>query len=245
MTDAVTGHRPAPRAPFTPATSRDGATDGDGAPGSAPGGGSSEVGGVIGALLGSRVAGLPPVVRLVHATATDMAGHGVFRLEQASTGLGRWVSGRLGMPGAQGEVAATLIVHRTDDPAGPPARGPTGGAAVEERWSRSFGGEALRSTLRAEGDRLVERIGRIELTFNPQVVDGRLELRHVRTCVRLSRVVGWCLPVPGWLAPRVTASAGATPDGDQLDVEVRIRAPVIGTLLAYTGRLTPCPREAR
>jgi hypothetical protein len=41
------------------------------------------------------------------------------------------------------------------------------------------------------------------------------------------------------LSPTIHASVGATATGEQLDVSVEISAPVLGTLLHYTGHLTP------
>lgn len=202
----------------------------------------------VGSLLGPLVAELPPVVQYVHATTEDVAGTGTFDLVPARSGLGLGLARLVGLPGAAGKVPATLVIHRTADP-------------PVERWSRSFGGEPLRSTMCAEGDRLVEDVGRLQLVYVPTGVDGRLEFRHVRTRLRLgiprsrrrgrppplaflTRLAELRAPVPRWFAPRVTASVGATPAGDQLDVAVTIRAPLVGVLLTYTGRLTPWPREA-
>ncbi len=88
----------------------------------------------------------------------------------------------------------------------------------------------------ADGAHLIERYGRMELSFGLRVAEERLWFDHLRSHVRLG---ARRLPMARWLAPTVAASVGAGPSGDRIDVSVRIAAPVLGDLVSYAGALTP------
>lgn len=193
----------------------------------------SEEGTVVGTLLRARVAELPPVVRQVHASREDVALAGVLRVEQSATRIGRWMARRMGLPVTGGETEASVVIRRSHRTGGRVAPSPAGPGEV---WRRSFGGDVLASAMTTDGERLIERVGRFELGFDLDVADGRLAFHHVSTHGRFGRRR---VRVPGWLAPRVDASVGASTDGAQLDVAIRIAGPVLGSLLSYVGRLTP------
>lgn len=194
----------------------------------------------VGIVLGARVADLPPVVRRVHASREDLACAGVLRVEQSATRLGRWMARRMGLPAMGGDTETTVVIHRSHrvERAGgrDGSRVAPSSDRLGEAWRRSFGGHVLASTVTTDGERLVERVGRFELSFDLAVADERLAFRHVGTHARFGR---WRVRVPGWLAPRIEASAGASADGAQLDVVIRVAGPVLGSLLSYAGRLTP------
>lgn len=101
-----------------------------------------------------------------------------------------------------------------------------------ERWARSFGGRRLVSDEFAGGDRLlVERVPPFELRFRLEPLAGALHFRQVGTALRLGFLR---LPLPAFLAPRVTASE--TPaGGGAVRVEVTIRAPLLGPIFGYEG----------
>lgn len=185
---------------------------------------------LIGMLMGSQLDALPSVVRAVHAGSGDTCCAGTLDVRQARSKLGRLVARMMGMPASEGDTPVTLVIERSAIP---------GERCARERWCRSFAGELMVSDQAIDGARLVESIGRLELTFELQVVDDRLIFRHLHTRASLG---SRRLLVPRWLAPRVEASVGAAPTGDVLDVSVRIVAPVLGDLLSYAGALTP--REA-
>lgn len=182
--------------------------------------------GVVGLLLGSRVSDLPEAVRLFHAAGHDVVGEGLLRVEGSQSRIGRLVARLMRLPRAVGETPVTLTIRRATAPCEPPC----------DQWRRSFGGEILASTQTTDGEHLFERCGPFELCFHLDITDEQLEFRHLRTRVRL----GWLrVPVPRSLSPTVEASVGATPGGDELQVSVRIVGPMLGTLLSYSGHVTP------
>ncbi len=102
-----------------------------------------------------------------------------------------------------------------------------------EAWTRDFGGHVLRSRQWAgsrRGERLLfERFGPI-CVGAALVRDGdRLRLVHRRaTCLGL--------PLPRWLWP--SGEAVETASDGWFCFDVTIRAPLIGLVVAYRGRLT-------
>jgi hypothetical protein len=74
----------------------------------------------------------------------------------------------------------------------------------------------------------IETVGPFAFELGVEIVDGawRWQPRHCR-------VFGW--PLPRWLAPRPIA--GKRVDGDAYRFDVRIDLPLLGTVLAWGGRL--------
>jgi hypothetical protein len=101
-----------------------------------------------------------------------------------------------------------------------------------EDWRRSFGGHPL---LSKQGDHpggmLLERMGSMEMRFALAVENGALgyQSRRVTLCLAPFRI-----PLPRWLAPRVTAWERPGADG-QVQVSVESRLPLVGLLISYEG----------
>ncbi len=170
-------------------------------------------------LLGSELDDLGPALRRFHASSDDVVGTGTFRVEQAGSRAGRLVARTMRMPTASGDTPVRLSIVR--------------GRSVEH-WRRHFGDEVMASTQTTDGRHLLEQIGRLELRFTVDLADQRVRFRHVATRLRIGR--GY-VPIPRALSPSIAASVGAV--DDRVDVAVRISAPIVGTLLRYSGRLTP------
>jgi hypothetical protein len=100
-----------------------------------------------------------------------------------------------------------------------------------ERWVRQFGNVRIITTQwQSEDGLLWERFGKIELGFRLDVEDGQLIYRQQTARFR----VGCCtLPLPRWLAPRVSATEKAC--GNDVKVSVEVCVPWLGLLLPYNG----------
>jgi hypothetical protein len=110
-----------------------------------------------------------------------------------------------------------------------------GGNICSETWQRNFAGHVLVSTQHHGGPgRLLERMGIVEHSFGLTVVDGGLEYKSQRVAVRL---LSLRIPLPRWLAPRVTAREKPGAREDEIEVSVEVRLPWLGLLIAYGGRL--------
>jgi hypothetical protein len=124
---------------------------------------------------------------------------------------------------------------------------PTTGEAVEmrltitplkhgEEWRRTFAGRPVvsRQWKRSDG-LLAERLGPVEMRFWLAVMSGALnyQTRSVTLCLGPLRI-----PLPHWLAPRVTAWEKPTGDRDRIEVAVETSLPLFGLLLAYKGTVT-------
>jgi hypothetical protein len=102
-----------------------------------------------------------------------------------------------------------------------------------ERWIRRFG-DAILTTIQCTGTDacLHERFGMLEFTFELQL-EGRT-LRHLQRAAVL-KLGGISIPLPRWLAPTVTGFECAAADDHTVQVEVEVRLPVLGLLIAYSG----------
>jgi hypothetical protein len=183
--------------------------------------------GLFGMLLGTSLRDLPGVVRRFHAADQDVVGHGTLRVEQSNFKFGRLVARLMRMPRTMGDTPVVLTIRREANRANRPPC---------EQWCRSFAGEIMASSQTTDGTYLLERIGPLEFCFDLDIAEQRLRFNHIRTRARLG---GLRLGIPRLLSPTIQASVGATATGEQLDVSVEISAPVLGTLLHYTGHVTP------
>jgi hypothetical protein len=174
---------------------------------------------VFGRLLGTGVDELPLPLQRFHASTVDAAGTGTFVVEQARSRVGRLVARLLRMPRCSGSTSVEFSIHR------PSPR--------VEIWRRTFGDEVLASTQTTDGRHLFERIGPLELVFDVEADASSIRFRHVATRLRVGHLG---VRVPHALSPSIAASVATS--GDDLDVLVRISAPLVGTVLQYGGLLT-------
>jgi Domain of unknown function (DUF4166) len=175
-------------------------------------------------LLGSSWASLAPSVRRLHQGGARARGR--FRVRRGAGRLARLAAALLGMPPAGEGVALTLAVEPTPD---------------GERWTRAFGERPLRTLQWRRGALLVEAFGLVQCLFRLRADRGALVFEQVGALLGVGRFV---LPLPRWLAPSVEGRA--EPVDDDVRVDIRIRAPVVGLLVAYDGSVAPdpCPDPA-
>lgn len=169
-------------------------------------------------LLGAAWSRLAPAVRWVHAGA---GADGRFRVRRGTNVLARWVGATLGMPREGENVEVALAVQRTDD---------------GERWTRAFAGKPLVTFQFSTGGLLVETMGPVHCVFRLRVEDRSLVFEQVAARVGFRRLA---VPLPRFLSPSIVGRAD--PENDDVRVDVRIHAPVLGLLVSYDGVVTPRP----
>jgi uncharacterized protein DUF4166 len=167
-------------------------------------------------LLGATWDNLPELVRRLHQ-ACGIRAEGSFRVRRGN----RFASGLAWLaqlPAACDAVELLLTVS------------PSSG---REQWQRLFARRAFTTMQWADNGCLIERVGLSEVRLRLQVIDGALHYRTERVVLRLGPLR---VPLPRWLAPRITACE--TPDGSHLRVHVDVVLPLVGLLIAYDGVLT-------
>jgi hypothetical protein len=172
--------------------------------------------GLYPAVLGSGFDALAPAVRAFHSGGKALRARGVFRVEHGNW-LARIVVRLLGFPPAGDAIDLRLAVEVTEN---------------GERWRRSFGGVAMVSEQWRDGPHLVERLGTTQVRFVLEADGGALVFRQVSVATRLGSLV---LPMPRFLAASV--SARVVEEDGALRSDIVLRAPLIGLLIRYGGRL--------
>jgi hypothetical protein len=170
-------------------------------------------------LLGPAWASLAPGVQRLHEGGARA--RGLFSVRRGAGRIARLVATLLGMPRAGEGIALTLAVEPI--PAG-------------EIWTRAFGDRRLRTVQWRRGAALVEALGLVQCLFRLRAEEGALVFEQVGTLFGSRR---FTLPLPRFLAPSIEGRAA--PHRDQVHVDVRIHAPVVGLLVAYEGLVTPAP----
>lgn len=172
-------------------------------------------------LLGGDWDELDEPVRRLHERGTGPCGEGLFAVRGGNF-FARTLARIFGLPAGGEAVRVCLSVTQAE-----------GGAA--ERWHRTFEGRVF-DTLQREGESglLTERAGPFELLFKLSVERGALVYTHAGAAMRVGP---FRLPLPRALAPRVDARESAADDGERVLVHVSSRAPLVGLMLSYEGRL--------
>jgi hypothetical protein len=167
-------------------------------------------------LLGEDFERLPPVMRAFHTSARGGSADAIMRVERGR-GLLHRIAGWLGRLPEAGEHVHTSVEVRVE--------------RDRERWIRSFEGTRVESVQWAEGDLFVERSGPLAFVFELELdPEGVLHFR-------LARVRFFGIPLPRFLAP--SAISTVVPDREGWQVEVEMRAPILGTVLRYEGVVRP------
>lgn len=167
-------------------------------------------------LLGTAWTGLAPVVRRLHGG--EGRAHGRFRVRRGGV-IARAIAALLRMPAAGEGVAVTLAV---------------GGEPETERWTRSFAGQPLCTLQWRQGPLLVEALGLFLCHFRLREDGGALVFEQVGAALGGR---GFAIPLPRFLSPKIEGRATAERDGAHVDIE--IRAPLVGLVIAYDGIVVP------
>ena len=143
----------------------------------------------------------------------------MFQVRRGGGLLARLLGWVMRLPEAQEETRIELTVVRS---------------AEDEQWERRFDGRLLRSVQWGEGEVLIEAMNGVQCCFRLVVEEGTLHFVQVGAKVG---VRGWTVPLPRFLWPQVEGRASGV--GEEVDVDVRIHAPVAGLLVSYAGKVRP------
>lgn len=164
------------------------------------------------ALCGDAWRALPSRVRALHEAGFAV---GALQVEGATHVIARCIARWLRLPRASASMRVELAIER---------------AGVFWTWRRTFADVQLITAQHARGDLLYERFGMIELAFEVVVRSDGFSYVQRHAALRW----GWLpLRLPRWLAPIAQGEVAAVEEG--VAVDVRIRLPMIGTLLRYRG----------
>jgi hypothetical protein len=157
-----------------------------------------------------------PVRRLHKGT---VQGVGRFTIRRGGSVAARAVARLMRLPSAGVDVPVRLAVTTH-------ARG--------ERWARTFGTDTPLVTEQWAGaaGQIIERIGPTEVSYRLEVAGGALYYRHTGTALRLGPIR---LPVPRWLAPRISARESALTNENSTHISVEVSHPLVGRLISYKG----------
>ncbi len=164
-------------------------------------------------VLGAKYERLSPRLRLFHAARQEIRVEGAFSVSRGSSRLGNWLTDRSGFPRAAAELPVSLTVIPS----------PSG-----EIWHRIFGSHTIVSWQGQRAGLFVERFGPLSMYLEADVDHGALVVRDLRTTF-----MGFPLPPP--LSPQV--DAWGRDDGEEIAVRIRIMNPLLGELVAYSGKI--------
>lgn len=173
-------------------------------------------------LLGPSWAVLPAITRALHSPAPRSGFAGRAEIRRGDNAVAAWMAGMLGLPEAGADVPARVEVSRTRDRA-------QGSGELLERW---YDGRHFATLQYARAGLLCERFGPFTLKFRLSASESGIDFHRAGVAV-------WGVPLPGFLAPRVTATERA--DGEVHRFDVRLDLPIVGLIIAYRGRLEADP----
>jgi hypothetical protein len=157
-------------------------------------------------------------VRRLHGAAGTLYGSGRFTVRHGERGAARLLARLMHLPPAGADVPVQLVVTQH-----------SGG----ERWDRTFGATPFVTEQRgAASGLMVERIGPTDVSYHLEVAGGALYYRQRGMALRMGPLR---LPIPGWLAPQISARESAMPDEKSTHISVKVTLPLIGLLVSYKG----------
>jgi hypothetical protein len=169
-------------------------------------------------LVGAAWSTLAEPLQRFHAGTETVKAVGVFTIRHGTQPGARLLAAGLRLPMAGTAVPLRLVItpHRHG-----------------ERWQRMFAERGLSSEQHAgPGGVLVERFSLFDVWFHVMVVDHALCFRQARAALRLGPLH---VLLPRWLAPQVEAREWVLPGQTRVQVEVNVRLPRAGLILAYAG----------
>ena len=104
-----------------------------------------------------------------------------------------------------------------------------------QRWTRTFGDHVLETCQSELADgRIAESLGALECTFRLRPTERGVTYEP---CPGRLRFLGWRLPLPRWLSPRVEGDMETLNPRHQR-IRIRVHAPFVGPVLEYAGEVT-------
>lgn len=164
-------------------------------------------------LIGPSFGELPPAIRAVHCGHAHRVYSGRCRIVRGTGLLSRACGAIASLPPASEDAPIRVAI--------------TAGGG-RETWARDFGGSPMRSTLRASGGLLEERLGAMQFRFRLAAQGGRIDWT-----LRSMRFLGIALPV-AWFSN--VGAAESVRDG-LYEFFVRVELPLAGLLVEYRGTL--------
>lgn len=166
-------------------------------------------------VLGPAWKDLPPALQALHCLADTRRWSGRSRITRGNGRLARGIARALRFPAAAEDMPVTVTMQRH---------------GVTEVWTRDFGGQRFRSTLRPVPGAMIERFGPLSFEIALRVRDGALHYPVTR---------GWCLglPLPRVLLP-VSRTEERVDDQGRATFDVALSHPLTGPIVRYQGWLT-------
>lgn len=168
---------------------------------------------------GSSFTDLHPLLQRLHREGGVLSGPVQVSFGEGVAGfVGKRLALRLGVPAVAGTHALRVNIRSE---------------AGVLHWGRSFNGQSeFSSKFRPVGHHpsghWVEQSGRLSLSLGVEVKGGAWHWQHRRTTL-------FGMPIPKRLMPTTLASKGI--EGERYRFSVEVRAPGLGKVLAYSGRL--------
>jgi hypothetical protein len=173
--------------------------------------------GLYPSLLGAAWEDLPEPVRRAHDISHPLCYRGALSVRGGRSAAARLVAALLRLPRPGEGVPVRLVVTPAVD-----------GCC----WRRTFGSQTLLTRQFRRGDWLVERFGILDLCFALIVEKGRIRYRQTAAALCVGRLR---LPLPRLLMPVVAADAWVVDGESEMRIEIRVSAPLVGTVLEYGG----------
>jgi hypothetical protein len=167
-------------------------------------------------VMGAKWTLLHQTLRHLHGAGLQRSATGKLRIRRNSGLAARIVLKLASLPSESDATPTSLTVR---------VRG------TREKWERDFSGLRVASIQQAEGPLLIESFGRLAICFRLEAQNGGLHFVQERAQVRLGALH---VAVPSLVAPEVSATEVPV-DEDGFWVNVSIKIPAIGPLLAYEG----------
>ncbi|HEV2862665.1 MAG TPA: DUF4166 domain-containing protein [Pyrinomonadaceae bacterium] len=182
-----------------------------------------EAAGFYARLAGEAWADVCEPVRRFHSGGPAARWSGRFNVSHGPGFVARTLARVMRLPAAGEGLSVRLVV--TDE----------GGRG--ERWERTFGGRPFVTSQSEHGEGfLAERVGPVEVLYRLEAEGGALLYRQARAALCAGPLR---LRLPRGLAPSVEAREWAEAGEAGVWVRVRVRAPLVGTVVTYEGRVEP------
>jgi hypothetical protein len=166
-------------------------------------------------LLGASFERLPAVLRAFHECERGGCASGRFELVRGRGWLRSWAAWAMRLAPQGNDVPTHLDVVVEGE---------------RERWVRRFGSHSMVTIQQIQHGLLAEDFGHMRFMF-----DLSADENGMRFVLRRVNLLG--VPLPLWLAPRVSATVTGEPHGWHVDAQIGVL--LLGTLLRYRGSLRP------